>query len=171
MPEPEEPLLSVTSPWPVTRDQNPYLHNLFVLLEINPDRSQREFNQIHSDATKKITSGVPWEVHGRPVTDKDTARALHMTSQTADFISERLLVHTTHELDPKAFQEALQPLDALPLEKAESLLPLPVRNLTEIARRLPPSPEMILGEPQHLPREQLLQLFRPNYQEEQIYDL
>ncbi|MEK6262904.1 MAG: hypothetical protein AABP62_30260 [Planctomycetota bacterium] len=166
---PEEPPLTVTSPWPAMRDQNPYLHNIFVLLDINPDRSQREFNQIHADATKKITSGVPWEVHGRPVTAFDTARATHITSQTADFISERLLVHTQHELDPKAFQEALQALEAIPLEKPE--LPLPVRNLTEIARRLPPSPEMILGERQHLPRERLLELFAPNCQEEQIYDL
>jgi len=171
MSESEEPPLTVTTPWPVTRGQNPYLHNLFVLLDINPDRSQREFNQIQADAAKKISSGVPWEVHGRKVTGMDTARASHVTSQTADFISERLLVHTPHEVDPKAFQEALRPLESMPLETAESLLPLPIRNLTEIARRLPPSPEMILGEPQHLPRGQLLELFHPNCQEEQIYDL
>jgi hypothetical protein len=171
MSESEEPPLTVTSPWPITRDHNPYLHNLFVLLEIDPDHSQREFNQIQSDARKRISSEGSWKVHGRDVTEKDAARATHIISQTADFITERLLVHTSHELDPKAFQEALQPLEALTLDKAESLLPLPVRNLTEIARRLPPSPEMILGEPQHLPRGQLQELFQPNCQEEQIYDL
>lgn len=168
---PELPALTVNNPWPLSADRNPYLHNIFVLLEINPDKPQKEYDRTLDEANKKISSGVEWKVHGYDVSALDTSRGEQLEKLGPDFVGERLLAHTTHEVDIKEFQAALKEIDAITIPKPESLLPLPVRDLTEIARRLPQQPEELVGAAQSFPRERLLELFRPSPHEEQIFDL
>lgn len=168
---PEKPALTVNNPWPLSAERNPYLHNIFVLLEFNPDKPQKEYDLTLSDADQRISSGVPWTVNGYTVSSVDTARGEQIARQGAEFVGERLLAHTHHEVDVKEFNEAIKQLDAIAIELPVSLLPLPVRDLTEIAKRLPQQSEDLVGEAKHFPRERLLELFHPASVEEQIFDL
>lgn len=160
----------VTNVWTPVEGRNPYLHNIFVLLEVDPDAPQKGYDRTVTRAMSRVQSNTEWVVHDHPVSATDVSHAEHLAREEAEFVAERLLAHTVHKVGTDEFQEAMQMLGGLQFDDPLRLLPLPVRSLEFLAERLPEQCELAPGDETELPRDRLAELFQPAPADEFLLD-
>ena len=162
--------LHLPSVWEARHDRNPYLHNIFVLLECDPDESERSFDSARKDLGTLVKRGGK-EIHGYQVKETDVTTAEEMASQAPKFVAGRLLVHTAHKVSKDQFNEAMKAVELHKLDRPTDHLPLTVRDLTPLSGLFPAPEDVLPGAESRLPKEKLPALFQPSSEDEQILDL
>lgn len=162
--------LSVPDVWNTGRNLNPYLHNLFVLLECDPDESERNFDKQRQFVATQVKRGGK-EVNGHALRDVDITAADEMAAQAPKFVASRLLVHSSHRVEKAPFADAIKAVESFRTETVEDLLPLAVRDLTELRALMPEPDEVLPNEESVLSRDELPELFLSSAEDEQILDL
>ena len=161
----------VTSVWTLKSDHNPYLHNPFTLLRIDPDEGLKSLLAKCSRLSRQLEAGIELKAYDRTIKESDVARAHHLTANAEEFIAERLLTHTVHAFDQREFEGLAQAIEAIPFDQPSAILPLPIRNLSFLTRLLPDPAPMEGDAPQPISPESLLRIARPDNAAEQAYDL
>lgn len=155
------------SQWRLADGRNPYLHNAFVLLGIDPDAGQQEFNRQVQQISARLAADQEMQRFGRRVDDAELARAERLSTEREAFAAERLLAHTVHRVNVDDFAELIQAIEALSFPAPAELLPLPLVNLNVLASLLP-VPESRAAVPvEKLDLAALCEVARPTTQEEQ----
>ena len=155
--------------WTLSSDRNPYLHNVFALLRIDPDEGDTLLGKCRR-LNRQLEAGISLAAHGRRIEESDIARGHYLAANAEEFVAERLLAHTVHAIDPREFQTQMVAIEALPFDRPESLLPLPLRDLAFLTRLLPELPELQAERPTPLPPETLRRVTQPRAEEEHMYD-
>lgn len=160
------------SVWRLADGRNPYLHNAFALLGIDPDAGQEEFNRQCKRVGMELAVNPQLQRFGRRVDDAEVARAERLSTQRESFAAERLLAHTVHRVNLEDFRDLLAAIDALVFPAPAELLPLPLVNLNMLAELLPTSSSRA-GSPGDSPVNGLAlaplrEVSRPTAEEEQI---
>jgi hypothetical protein len=173
MTEPNNGSAAVIVPnvWVLQPDRNPYLHNVFVLLGIDPDEGERAYHRRCERADAMLRGGRTLEVFGRTVQDTDIARAHTLTRDEGAFLAERMLVHTTHKIDPKTLAEPLKAIEAIAIGPPADVLPLAVSNLSFVTEMLPPPEGVEASGVSKPPVEAIHELFRFSEEEERVFDV
>ena len=161
----------VPNVWAMKGDSNPYLHNVFSLLGIDPDESQANYDDRLQSASDQVDVDPNWTAYGRPINKAVVARGEDLARTPVKFVAERLLAHSVHELDVREFLPITKPIDKLRLDKPEDLLPLPVRDLSFLGPWLPQPSQLMSGGGSAVRQEQLIEAFNPTPDEERILDL
>lgn len=155
--------------WSFKSGHNPYLHNIFMLLGIDPDGSQKAFDRASQRWRQKVASTQETRF-GHEITQTDVAHASLLAKQEEEFAAERLLAHTVHEFDSSTLKEVLDQASQLELPKLEEILPLKVRNLSFLTEKLP-EPEMnIKSSGSTFPIELLPEIFAPTSDTEDFFE-
>ncbi len=165
------PARKIPNVWAMDGEKNPYLHNVFVLLGIDPDEGERALERRCRRVEERLEGRQAVTVQGRAVEEADVARARHLAAREEEYVAQRLLVHTAHKMDLKAFQQSMQEIERLRFERPEDVLPLPIRDLSFVSRLLPELADVAAGEAQPLEPEQWETLIRPDPAEERIVEL
>ena len=154
------------SQWRLADGRNPYLHNTFVLLGIDPDAGQQEFNRQVQQISARLAADQELQRFGRRVDDAELARAERLSTEREAFAAERLLAHTVHRVNVEDFAELLKAIEALTFPAPADLLPLPLVNLNVLASLLLAA-ESRAGLPiENLDLTALCEVARPTAQEE-----
>ncbi len=156
--------------WTLRSDRNPYLHNVFTLLGIDPDVGGSALLGRCRRLSKQLEAGLDVVAHGRRIEETDISRGHHLAANAEEFVAERLLAHTVHVIDQQEFKTEIEAIEALPFDRSESLLPLPLTNLSFLTRLLPDLPELQAETPVPLSRGRLRQMIQPTAAEEHLYD-
>ena len=165
-----ENLQSVPDVWADSRERDPYLHNIFVILDCDPDESERTFDNSRQMLGREVKRGGK-RVNGYEVQEIDVTSADELATNATRFVASRLLVHSAHKLDKSVFEEAIKAVQSHKPDDPKNYLPLAVRDLTQLHQLLPEAAEVLPGEETRLPKEQLPEIFLPAASEEQILDL
>lgn len=162
---------AVPNVWIIAGDRNPYVHNVFALLGIDPEEGDRALENKCKRADSQVSYGKSWAVHGHQVDSADVARARYLANNSEEYVAERLLAHTWHKLDLKRFQKPIQEINSLKFAAPGEILPLPIRDLSFVMGLLPQLGEVPAGEVRPLSVEELQEVARPVPAEEWIMDL
>jgi len=157
--------------WQISGDHNPYVHNIFALLGIDPEEGDRALENKCRRADIQVNHGKTWTVHGHEVDPADVARARYLANQSEEYVAERLMAHTWHKLDMKRFQKPIQSINSLKFDAPADVLPLPIRDLSFVMGMLPQLGDVPAGEAKPLSLNQLEELAQPKPADEQIIDL
>lgn len=168
-PDEKQTQREVPNPWVLKADHNPYLHNIFVLLGIDPDGTQKSYDRAIDRWRQKVPT-TKTTIFGHEVTDLDVARATHLARQETDFVAERLLSHTVHELDSSAFKEGMEAIKNIPLPKKQDVFPLKIRDLSFLAERLPETQVDLVESQSSFPEELLPELLAPDSAAEDFFE-
>jgi hypothetical protein len=158
---------TVPNNWAPAGDRNPYLHNVFTLLQVDPDRLGVLIDSGAHRLRRKLDAGHAVSLHGRKITLEDVNRALQLVRSAPDFIAERLLAHSVHGVDLGPLKAAISGVESIAFPDPATLLPLPVRNLAFLTPALPRPQSLTGGDP----AKSLASVFLPDAAEEQILDL
>ena len=171
--EPAGGAAKLPNPWGRPQaGENPYLHNLFVLLGINPDDLEKDINlQVRRLNRALGDGGQTRTVHGRTVEPTDLARFDQVTQNAGEFLIERLLVHTRHKVDESKFERMTKEIDGTRSDEPRELLPLAVRDLRFLTQLLPAPADVAAGDVAAPPAAELTALFRPDPAAERVWDL
>jgi len=162
----------VPNPWPApSAGVNPYLHNIFVLLGLDPDANEKDYERTRTRTANRLEANEEIVVHGHRLEQTDLSRAGGLTADVEGFVAERLLAHTHHKIDSKRFDQATKAIEAAPFELPTDLLPLAVRDLSFLTALLPEPSDVVAGEAVPVPQETLAELFRPDPASELVFDL
>lgn len=164
-------LRDVPNVWGLSAGRNPYLHNVFALLGIDPDEGEKAFARKCRSIVGRLRAGQELIAHGRQIEETDLARAEDLTANEVKYVAERLLAHTSHKVDVNVFQESVAAIEALSFDSPGDLLPLPIRDLTFLTRLLPELVDVAGGEPQPVTAERLAELAQPDAADEKVFDL
>lgn len=156
--------------WMLSSDRNPYVHNVLVLLGIDPDGGGSGLLSKCHELSGQLEAGLNLSVQGRQIKQTDIARGHDLVKNAEVFVAERLLTHTFHVIDPLDFKTEMQAIESLPFESPESLLPLAFSDLSFLRRLLPELPELQAATPVPLSPETLHEAIRPEAAEEYMYD-
>lgn len=157
--------------WTLSSDRNPYVHNVFALLSLDPDEGESTLLSRCRRLSKQLEFGERPAVFGHPIAESDVARAHFLAAHAEDFVAERLLAHTVHTVDPKDFAQPIAALRAIPWEPPEALLPLPIRDVSFLTQLLPALPELPAELPAPVSPALLRQVVQPRTADEEVYDL
>jgi hypothetical protein len=157
------------NPWAAGPDRNPYLHNVFAMLGLDPDEGGTALEERCEKLLLQIET-QDLKIYGRKVEKTDVTRALDLARNAAQYAAERLLAHTAHPLELKPFQAPMQAIDRLKFPKPEEVVPLPINDLSCLLGLLPRPAEIAGGEPTPIAKETLLDLIQPNDGAERIHD-
>lgn len=163
----QTPDRDVPNPWIMKSNRNPYLHNIFTLLGIDPDGTQKSYDRASQRWSQKVSATKEIRF-GREISDLDVARAAHLARQEYEYVVERLLAHTVHELDISDLKHHMDGVHQLELPLRNDVLPLRIRNLNFLASRLPPPQSPTVSEETAFPIELLPNLFSPSAGDEDI---
>lgn len=166
----EKPIHTVPEVWAASRDRDPYLHNIFVILECDPDESERSFDASRQTLGREVKRGGK-RVNGYDVQETDVTSAEELATHADRFVASRLLVHSAHKLDRSLFDEAIKAVQSHKPDNPKVHLPLPVRDLTQLHQLLPEPDAVLPGEETRLPKDQFPEIFQPLARDEQILDL
>jgi len=169
-PEAQGKTRKASNVWALTAGHNPYLHNIFALLGIDPDEGERIFTQRCKVVEGRLQGRKEIVVHGRKVVEADVARATYLTQNQEEYVAERLLAHTAHKVDLKAFQEPMAAIEAIAFDPPAKVLPLPIHDVSFLVRLLPEPAQMVAGEIKPLDQAQWESLARPDPAEERAVD-
>ncbi|MFV1964636.1 MAG: hypothetical protein ACC628_04380 [Pirellulaceae bacterium] len=161
----------VPNVWSMSSAHNPYLHNVFALLGLDPDADERTLQSQVTRIGRQLGAGQQLSAHGREVEETDVTRAFHLTANEVEFVAERLLAHTVHKADTSQFTASMEAIEAEAFEEPEQLLPLPIHDLSLLTRLLPDIEEIAASDLEPLSDEAFKPLVAPKVAEEQIYDL
>jgi hypothetical protein len=156
--------------WALSSDRNPYLHNVFALLQIDPDDGVSTLLSKCRRLSRQLEAGLSLSAQGRRIEETDIARGHYLAANAEEFVAERLLAHTVHTIDPREFKTQMEAIESIPFDRPESLLPLPLNNLSFLTRLLPELPELKAETPKPFPPEMLGGVARPQATEEHVYD-
>ena len=141
-----------------------------MLLGIDPDQGERIFQRKVNRTEQRLAAGHKIVVHGRELDESDVARALHLTANEDDYVAERLLAHSYHEIDLSSFQAALEALEHIAHDRPEELLPLAIGDLSLVTELLPAPPAMP-DRPRGLTGELLREMAGQPLSEDVLFDL
>ena len=161
----------VPNVWALTAGVNPYLHNFFSLLGIDPGESQANYDDELQRASDRVDADSSWTAHGRPINKSVVARGEDLAKTPVKFVAERLLAHSVHQLDVKEFLSLTKGIDKLRFDKPEDLLPLHVRDLSFLGPWLPEPSQLMSGGGSAVQKERLIEALTPTPAEERILDL
>ncbi|MCY2986343.1 MAG: hypothetical protein NTY19_00490 [Planctomycetota bacterium] len=157
--------------WMLSGEHNPYLHNAFALLRVDPDSGQEAIRKECRRLSGRLAAGQQVLVSGHVIVETDVAHAKGLAQDAEAFVAERLLAHTVHAIEPRDLEPQMKALESVPFESPQALLPLPIRDLSFLTRLLPTLPELQAEKPVPLSTQRLQQAVQPSDQEEDVYDL
>ena len=168
--ENEDISLQLENPWQRATRENPYLHNAFAMLGIDPDAGELRLYDACQRIDEQLAAQQPMSIHGKQLSQTDVSRVRTLASSPMQFALERLLVHTFHDIDLTSLESELSALESQPIPRAESLLPLPVHNMRFAVESLQVDPLSTIT-PEPLTVEQWRAISAPERHDEQIWHI
>ena len=167
---PEDVDPTAHNPWDWDATFQPYLHNFFTLMDLNPAADHDERADKENQLENQTRVGQSTAFCSKAVDEAYARRCIAVNEDGLLLANERLLAHKRHLFDSEGLADVTGPLLEAATTPPEALLPLPVADLGFLLPLMPTPEQISVDIPKPEGQPDLRELGQPTAEEEVAFD-